>query len=170
VRQAVERALVVLGLEAEVALAHDDDGRELQEIHGADALDVALDERELLAGLCSGTEQNALMVLFVYVSMLSVQFKNKRSIFTFTAGERVDADDLHSAKQSALQHRHHCKNHSHVQPAVHGDVHMREPRHAEERVFCGRAMRGPRAPAPLREQRCNGARAQSRRVLPAAEH
>jgi hypothetical protein len=52
VRDAAEGALVVLGLEAEVALAHDDDGREEQERLGLDALDLALDEGELLAGLC----------------------------------------------------------------------------------------------------------------------
>jgi hypothetical protein len=44
---------VVLGLEAEVALAHDDDLREVQGRERADAADVALDERELLAWLCA---------------------------------------------------------------------------------------------------------------------
>jgi hypothetical protein len=43
---------VVLGLEAEVALAHDDDLGELEHGDLADAVDVAADERELLAGLC----------------------------------------------------------------------------------------------------------------------
>jgi hypothetical protein len=52
-RDAAERALVVLGLEAEVALAHDDDLRELEERDRADAADVPLDERELLARLCA---------------------------------------------------------------------------------------------------------------------
>jgi hypothetical protein len=47
-----EGALVVLGLEAEVALAHDDDGGEEEQRQGLDALDVPLDERELLARLC----------------------------------------------------------------------------------------------------------------------
>ena len=53
VRDVAEGALVVLGLEAEVALAHDDDRGELELVHGADALDVPLDQGELLAGLCA---------------------------------------------------------------------------------------------------------------------
>ena len=53
VRDATEGALVVLGLEAEVALAHDDDGGELELVHCADALYVSLDQRELLARLCA---------------------------------------------------------------------------------------------------------------------
>jgi len=52
VGDAAEGPLVVLGLEAEVALAHDDDGGEEEQGQGLDALDVSLDERELLAGLC----------------------------------------------------------------------------------------------------------------------
>ena len=52
VGDAAEGALVVLGLEAEVALAHDDDGGEEEQRQGLDALDVPLDERELLARLC----------------------------------------------------------------------------------------------------------------------
>jgi hypothetical protein len=44
---------VVLGLEAEVALAHDDDRGEEEERVGLDALDLALDEGELPAGLCA---------------------------------------------------------------------------------------------------------------------
>jgi hypothetical protein len=52
VGDAAEGALVVLGLEAEVALAHDDDGGEEEQRHGLDALDVPLDQRELLAWFC----------------------------------------------------------------------------------------------------------------------
>jgi len=50
-RDARERALVVLGLEAEVALDHHDDlaRRERQAL--PDRVDVPLDERELLLGL-----------------------------------------------------------------------------------------------------------------------
>jgi len=55
VRDAAEGALVVLGLEAEVALAHDDDRGEGEVWEGADALDVPLDERELLAWFCTNT-------------------------------------------------------------------------------------------------------------------
>jgi hypothetical protein len=53
VRDAAEGALVVLGLEAEVALAHDDDRGEGEVWLRADALDVPLDERELLAWFCA---------------------------------------------------------------------------------------------------------------------
>lgn len=52
VRQAVERALVVLRLEAEVALDHDDDLAEGELAHLAQAVDVSLDQRELFLGLC----------------------------------------------------------------------------------------------------------------------
>jgi hypothetical protein len=55
---AAEGALVVLGLEAEVALAHDDDLGELEHVDLADAVDVARDERELLAGLCVRASQD----------------------------------------------------------------------------------------------------------------
>jgi hypothetical protein len=57
VRNAAERALVVLGLEAEVALAHDDDLREVQQRLRADAADVPLDESKLLVWLCTETRQ-----------------------------------------------------------------------------------------------------------------
>lgn len=55
-RDVAEGALVVLGLEAEVALAHDDDFGEGQDLDLADAVDVAADEGELLAGLWEDTE------------------------------------------------------------------------------------------------------------------
>jgi hypothetical protein len=47
-----EGPLVVLGLEAEVALAHDDDRGESEVWEGADALNVSLHQSELLARLC----------------------------------------------------------------------------------------------------------------------
>jgi len=52
VRDAVEGALVVLRLEAEVALDHDDDGRVGEDGALVDAQDVALEEGELLGGFC----------------------------------------------------------------------------------------------------------------------
>jgi hypothetical protein len=52
-RDAAERALVVLGLEAEVSLAHDDDFGVDEAIHAADAIDVPMDECELLARICT---------------------------------------------------------------------------------------------------------------------
>ena len=48
-----ERALVVLGLEAEVALDHDDHLRVPEDLALPDAQDVALAEGELLVGLCT---------------------------------------------------------------------------------------------------------------------
>ena len=52
VGDAAEGPLVVLGLEGEVALTHDDDRGEEEKRQGLDALYVPLDQRELLAGLC----------------------------------------------------------------------------------------------------------------------
>ena len=52
-RNAGERALVVLGLEAEVALDHDDHLRVPEDLALANAHDVALAEGELLVGLCT---------------------------------------------------------------------------------------------------------------------
>ena len=53
VRQAVERALVVLRLETEVALHHDDDFAELKLRSALDALHVPLHKRKLFFRFCS---------------------------------------------------------------------------------------------------------------------
>ncbi len=52
VRDVAEGALVMLGLETEVSLAHDDDFRKCKRGDGADAVDVSLNERKLLRRLC----------------------------------------------------------------------------------------------------------------------
>jgi hypothetical protein len=57
---------------------------------------VALDERELLARLCGHTRS---------VAETNRARKNAR-ILTFTARERVDADDLRSTEKSEPGHRH----------------------------------------------------------------
>ncbi len=49
---AAEGAFVVLGLEAEVSLAHDDDLGELEHGDGADAVDVSEDQLKLIGRLC----------------------------------------------------------------------------------------------------------------------
>jgi len=82
VRDVAQRALVVLGLEAEVALAHDDDDGHAECRDRAQARYVPLDERELLGGLCDPTRQNGQVN------------KQARNNLTFTLGEGVDADDL----------------------------------------------------------------------------
>jgi len=53
VRQAVQGALVVLCLEAEVTLHHDDDFAELQRLFVLESPNMALEKRELFLGLCS---------------------------------------------------------------------------------------------------------------------
>ena len=50
----LQRAVVVLGLEAEVSLHHDDDERLAQHWVIAQAVDVPLDKCKLLFGLCYG--------------------------------------------------------------------------------------------------------------------